>query len=101
MQQIDIDRFAERLNAGVSVVDVRETSEFVSGHIPGAVNIPMSQLARRLGEIDQSSPVYLVCRSGNRSGAMADFLSAQRYEAINIIGGTDAWIRSGRDIERA
>ena len=100
MQQIDIDQFAKLLTAGASVVDVRETREFVNGHIAGSVNIPMGQLPRRLGELDQRAPVYLVCHSGNRSGAMADFLSAQRYEAINVLGGTEAWIRSGRDLAR-
>lgn len=78
------------LNTGkATIVDVREPSEFISGHNEGAINIPLSQLQKRLDEFRQmSQPLILVCRSGSRSGMAAALLKAYGIsEAYN--GG--AW----------
>jgi rhodanese-related sulfurtransferase len=79
---------------------VRETSEYAEGHVPGALNIPMGQLTSRLNELDRTAAVHLVCASGNRSSAMADVLLAQGFDAVNVAGGTGAWIRSGQPVEK-
>lgn len=100
MREIAIDQVAAALDRGAVVVDVREPVEFRDGHLPGAVNIPMGQLTRRLDELDRARPVYVVCASGNRSGAMVDVLTAAGYDATNVAGGTSAWIRAGRTIEK-
>ena len=100
MREIAIDQLAAALDRGAAVVDVREPDEFRDGHLPGAVNIPMGQLTRRLDELDRGRPVYVVCASGNRSGAMVDVLTAAGYDATNVAGGTSAWIRAGRPIEK-
>ncbi len=42
----------------------------------------------------------MVCASGNRSGAMTDFLTGSGFDAVNIAGGTSAWIRAGRPTEK-
>ena len=100
MREIAIDQVAAALDRGAVVVDVREPVEFRDGHLPGAVNIPMGQLTRRLDELDRARPVYVVCASGNRSGAMVDVLTAAGYDATNVAGGTSAWVRAGRPIEK-
>ena len=100
MREIAIDQAAAALDRGAAVIDVREPKEFRTGHLPGAVNIPMGQLAARMGEIDRNRPVYVVCASGNRSSAMTDVLTAAGFDAINVAGGTSAWARSGRPIEK-
>ena len=100
MREIAIDQVAAALDRGAVVVDVREPVEFRDGHLPGAVNIPMGHLTRRLGELDRARPVYVVCASGNRSSAMVDVLAAAGYDATNVAGGTSAWIRAGRPIEK-
>ena len=100
MREIDIDQAAAALDRGDAVVDVREPAEYRDGHLPGAVNIPMGQLTGRLSEIDRARPVYVVCATGNRSGAMVDVLTAAGYDASNVVGGTSAWIRAGRPIEK-
>ncbi|MGN6783209.1 MAG: rhodanese-like domain-containing protein [Marmoricola sp.] len=100
MREIAIDQAAAALDQGAAVIDVREPAEFRTGHLPGAVNIPMGQLAARLGEIDRNRPVYVVCASGNRSSAMTDVLTAAGFDAINVAGGTSAWARSGRPIQK-
>ena len=100
MRETTVDQLAAALDQGAPLVDVREPAEFREGHVPGATNIPVGQLTARLGEIDPIRPVHVVCASGNRSSAMADVLTANGFDAINVAGGTSAWIRSGRPIEK-
>ncbi len=96
--EIDIEGFAAA-RAGGLLVDVREPGEYAGGHVPGAVLMPMSQLANRVGEIPRSSPVFVICASGNRSSAMTDLLRSAGVDAVSVAGGTGAWERSGRHLE--
>jgi rhodanese-related sulfurtransferase len=77
------------------ILDVREDFEVEEGMIPGALHIPMGQLQARLGELDQAVPVIAVCRSGNRSAAVADALNGAGYTADTMTGGMVAWTRAG------
>lgn len=73
---------------GAIVLDVRTSNEFRSGHIEGAVHIPLDQLARRTAELKQKNrPVIACCASGVRSGAAKGILIDAGIEAYN--GG--AW----------
>jgi rhodanese-related sulfurtransferase len=81
-------------------VDVREPTEFAEAHVPGAVLIPMGQLAGRIAELDKAEPVHLICRSGQRSGVMCELLVAQGFDAVNVTGGTLAWVRAGKPYEQ-
>lgn len=94
--EIDVDQLADVVKSGATIVDVREPSEYVAGHVPGATLIPMGQLAARLTELDSGGPVYVVCASGNRSSSMTDFLRHQGFDAYSVAGGTKGWIASGR-----
>lgn len=49
------------------LIDVREPHEFKSGHIPGAKNLPLSQLSSRMNELPKDKPVFVYCQSGMRS----------------------------------
>ena len=100
MQEIDIAQAATALESGASFIDVREPSEYAEGHVPGARNIPVGQVSARIGEIDRSSRVHVVCASGNRSGVVTEQLSGAGYDAVNVQGGTSAWIESGRPVEK-
>jgi rhodanese-related sulfurtransferase len=96
--EISTDELAAVIRQGATVVDVRETNEYVGGHVPGAVHMPMGQLPGRVDELDMGAPVYVVCASGNRSAAMTDFLTRTGFTAYNVAGGTADWTRSGRDV---
>ena len=98
MREIDIHEFAAAHADGAEVIDVREPGEYVSGHVPGARLVPMGQLASRLTELDREQTVYVVCASGNRSKSMASLLAQQGFDAVNVAGGTSAWIQSGRPV---
>ena len=95
--EITLEEFAAAQQDGTTV-DVRERGEYAQGHVPGAVLVPMGQLASRLGELDRSSRIHVVCASGNRSKAMTDLLVAQGFDAVFVAGGTQAWIASGRAV---
>ena len=97
--EIDIEQLARLEPGTATVLDVRERSEYVAGHVPGAALLSMTQLSFRLDEIDKVRPVYVVCASGNRSAAMTDLLVAAGFDAYSVAGGTAAWARSGRPLE--
>lgn len=82
------------------VVDVREPWEYQRGHVPGALLIPLGQLASRFGELDPERPVAVICASGNRSQSAAALLGQNGFKTIyNVSGGTSAWKRSGLELE--
>jgi rhodanese-related sulfurtransferase len=95
--EISLEAYAAERETGVTI-DVRERAEYAQAHVPGAVLLPMGQLASRLDEIDRSARVHVICASGNRSKAMTDLLVAQGFDAVSVSGGTQAWIASGRAI---
>ena len=96
MKTISINDFATLYGEDTTVVDVREPAEYVQGHVPGAVLIPLAQLPARKGEVANDGPVYVICRSGNRSKVGASVLDAAGYDAISVDGGTMAWIGRGQ-----
>ncbi len=77
------------------ILDVREDFEVAEGMIPGALHIPMGQLQARLSELVPAVPVIAVCRSGNRSAAVAEALNGAGYKADTMAGGMIAWTRAG------
>lgn len=91
LRNLKADQFKKE-SKGQRIIDVREADEFKQGHIPGAINIPLSQLQTRLSEIPQDSPVFLYCRSGMRSKQAGRILSRNGYRnAAHLIGGIMAW----------
>lgn len=100
MREIDQQTFAAAHRDGAVVIDVREPSEYVEGHVPGARLMPLGQLSSHVGDLPRNVPVYVVCASGNRSLAAAGFLAAAGVDAWSVAGGTGTWIRSGHPVTR-
>ena len=74
------------------LVDVREPREFAAGHLPGAINMPMSGLDRRLTELAAGSTAVFMCRSGGRSlRACGAALRAGAVTPVQLEGGLLAW----------
>jgi rhodanese-related sulfurtransferase len=63
---------------GVTFVDVREPDEWAEGHMPGAVHIPLGDLARRAGELPAEGHIITVCKAGGRSLKAVDILEEER-----------------------
>lgn len=79
------------------VLDVREPDEFKQGHLQGARNVPLSQLATRLAELEKfkDKPVLLVCQGGNRTRSAAKILKAQNFTGLHQLkGGMHAWLEA-------
>jgi len=77
------------------LVDVRSGSEFASGHIPGAINIPMEEIEARLDDLDVNLPIVLICQSGKRARMSSSLLEPCQRQITVLEGGTQAWIRAG------
>jgi rhodanese-related sulfurtransferase len=97
-REVDPEAFAAALAAGGIVVDVREQSEYLVGHVPGARLMPLSALAGRIGELPAGRPVYVICASGNRGLTAADRMSGAGIDAYSVAGGTSGWARTGRPL---
>ena len=78
------------------LLDVREQDEWDAGHAPGAVHLPMTELAGRLEEVPDGDPVYVICRSGGRSARVTAFLNEQGWDSVNVLGGMGSWAAAGR-----
>ncbi|HEL1612258.1 TPA: rhodanese-like domain-containing protein [Streptococcus suis] len=83
----DVEQAIQSKNA--VLLDVREVDEFAGGHIPQAINHPLSQLDQFKG--DKSKHYLIICQSGMRSQRVTEYLTSQGYQAINIKGGMNAW----------
>jgi rhodanese-related sulfurtransferase len=100
--EIDVDDLDRRLGAGeVNVLDVREEWEYRRARLPGVLHIPLGQLPYRFGELPRDKPVMVICEHGNRSLVATHFLLVKGFPGTaSVSGGTSAWIRSQRPVER-
>ncbi|MFO7305649.1 MAG: rhodanese-like domain-containing protein [Gammaproteobacteria bacterium] len=87
--------FVARRNRGedLTLLDVREQWELAIASVPGAVHIPMGEIAARAHELDRSKETVVLCRSGRRSLEVAKFLQQNGFRAVNLAGGILAWSR--------
>ncbi|MDX2011050.1 MAG: rhodanese-like domain-containing protein [Myxococcaceae bacterium] len=76
---------------GAVLVDVRTPEEFASGHIEGAINIPVDQLDARKGELKKDAELVLYCRSGARSARGQALLKEAGYPKVHNLGGISNW----------
>jgi molybdopterin-guanine dinucleotide biosynthesis protein A/rhodanese-related sulfurtransferase len=96
--EIDVDELGRRHAEGAFVLDVRQPDEYEAGHVPGAVLVPLDQLAGRQDELPKDRPLLVICKSGARSAAAVGALTGAGYDATNVAGGTMAWIDAGRPV---
>lgn len=68
---------------GAVVLDVRTPAEFASGHVEGAINLPLDQVGTGAGKLDKATPLLVCCASGARSAVAAAQLRAKGFEAVN------------------
>ncbi|GAA5088931.1 rhodanese-like domain-containing protein [Microbacterium yannicii] len=96
MKSISIQQRRERTE--IPLIDVREVDEFAAGHVPGAINIPMSTIGGRLDELPEGA-FDVICAVGGRSGRVVEALEARGYDATNVDGGTNEWIAAGFPVD--
>jgi rhodanese-related sulfurtransferase len=98
IDEVDVQELATALDAGARLFDVREPDEYTDGHVPGAVLIPLGTVGDHVEEFRGDGPTYVICKSGGRSMRACEVLATNGITAINVAGGTTAWINSGRDV---
>ena len=77
---------------GAMLLDVRSSEEFSGGHIEGAINIPIQELAGRLDELgDKSSPIVVYCQVGGRSVMAKRLLESNGFTQVHDLGGIGQW----------
>lgn len=84
------------------IIDVREVDEYLAGHIPGAINIPLSEVVGREADFSLGDTVYVVCQAGARSARACEHLSHHETLSstafVNVLGGTGAWIGEEKEV---
>lgn len=86
-REVKVSQVRELVERGAFIVDVRERNEFEAGHLKNAINIPLSEFRERLDEIPKDRPVYIHCRSGQRSYNVVMALQHLGYaNVINVSG---------------
>ncbi|MDX2007884.1 MAG: rhodanese-like domain-containing protein [Meiothermus sp.] len=86
---------------GRVVLDVREPHEYAEGHVAGSRLLPLATVEAQAGQLDKSAPVYVICRSGNRSKTASEALVKMGFKDVrNVEGGILAWAAAGYPVQR-
>jgi rhodanese-related sulfurtransferase len=96
--EVDAATADEMVAAGALLLDVREPDEWEAGHAPAAVHLPMRQIPAGYGELPTDRPIACICRSGNRSARVTEYLRGFGLDIVNVAGGMLAWAASGRPV---
>jgi rhodanese-related sulfurtransferase len=96
-ERIEVATAREMWRAGDTVIDVRTADEYATGHIAGAINVPIDTLPKG-AEALPDGPVLTTCSLGGRGGRAADLLALAGRTAFSIDGGTKAWQAAGLPI---
>lgn len=93
--EISAADFLKRREQGdrLTLLDVREDWEMSIASVPGVVHIPMAQVPARMSELDRTTEIVVLCRSGRRSLEVAKLLQDSGFKTFNLSGGILAWSR--------
>ena len=94
--EIDIPELARLHPSGPVLIDVREPHEYTEAHVPGATLIPLGTVPDHLDEVPAEGTVYVICAVGGRSRRAAEFYRTRGIDAVNVAGGTKAWLEAGQ-----
>lgn len=94
------EQLLQRINANSAplVLDVRKPDEYAAGHVPGAINVPHTELEGRLSELgpDKTEEMVVYCESGRRAAIAADILQQAGFTNIHhLTGDMKAWRQQG------
>jgi glyoxylase-like metal-dependent hydrolase (beta-lactamase superfamily II)/rhodanese-related sulfurtransferase len=99
LRQMPIDEL-RHCREELQIIDVRRPAEYRTGHLPGARNVPLNEIPKRLHEVDSARATAVICAGGYRSSAAASLLEPRGFpDLFNVVGGTQAWIQAGAPVE--
>lgn len=96
--KLKAERALDLVRGGASLLDVRENSEWKSGHAPGAIHVPLGEIDKAAKRLPKGRPVVVMCASGMRSRGAAKHLRGLGFDAASLSGGIGAWQRAGGEI---
>ena len=104
-RRLSVDQLARAVAAGGPeaplVVDVRQTTEFTAGHVPGSWHIAAGSLTDRLGDLPPGRPITTICASGYRASVAASLLAQAGFDDVSSVAdGMIAWSARGHPVER-
>jgi rhodanese-related sulfurtransferase len=94
---VTADQLPRPLAKSIQIVDVREPTEWVHGHIEGAIHLPLGELMARLDEVP-TGQTLVVCKVGGRSAQAVAWLMQQGRDAVNLDGGLVEWVTAQRPL---
>jgi hydroxyacylglutathione hydrolase len=101
VMDVQPDELDAMLAGGAELVDVRNSSEFVAGHLPGATNLPLGRLAERLDELPRGRTLVVHCQAGGRASVAAGLLASRGFGDVrHLAGDYAAWSAAGRPVEK-
>jgi rhodanese-related sulfurtransferase len=95
--EIDVAALAQLRDEGTphTLLDVREPAEIETCVIEDSLTIPMQQIPQALAALPHDQPLVVLCHHGTRSAMVTEFLRSNGFgNAVNLVGGIDAWARS-------
>ena len=97
--EVSVKEAQTLVDNGAFLLDVREQSEWVAGHVQGATLIPLGDLSGRLSELPQDTPIVVMCRTGHRSAQGRDILLQAGFTRVtSMSGGINEWIAEGNPV---
>ncbi|KOV53587.1 transporter [Streptomyces sp. AS58] len=99
---VDTNQARTRLHE-YTVIDVRTPGEYASGHLPGALNVPLDRIRRALSDIRRTAErgnILVVCTSGARSESACKLLAEHGIDTTTLVGGTRAWAAEGHELHQ-
>lgn len=94
MKSINASELSALDTEKVLLLDIRSREEFKNNGIKGSVNVPFDEISTGLSKLPKDKPVYVLCRTGDLSGEVAEILEDRGYDVYNIEGGYAAYIVS-------
>ncbi len=102
--RVSLEEASNMLNeGGAIVIDVRDPNEWASGHVAGAIHIPVDDVLTRVDELPEDKNLLFICAMGVRSGLACEMAAAMNISSdrlYNIEDGTGAWIDNNYPTEK-
>lgn len=99
LPEVSVDEAIGLVANGTYLIDVREQDEWNRGHAIGAHLVPMSKLGDLQSDLPKDRRILVLCQTGGRSARVTSALVEAGYDAVNVAGGTSAWIDAGGPLE--
>ena len=91
-ETIEITTIESKVTDGWQIVDVREIEEYNAGHIPDALNVPLTSISQGdYGSLKQDQNYIVICQSGNRSQTASELLTKAGFQVLNVKQGMSSW----------